>query len=42
MPDRFDIASAIVENPDGTVTLVGTRTVKGAAHCRRGQARRPA
>jgi len=26
-PDRFDTASAIVENPDGTVTLIGTRTV---------------
>lgn len=27
MPARFDTASAIVENPDGTVTLIGTRTV---------------
>jgi len=26
-PDLFDTASAIVENPDGTVTLIGTRTV---------------
>jgi len=25
-PDKFDMASAIVENPDGTVTLIGTCT----------------
>jgi hypothetical protein len=31
-PDVFDIASAIVENLDGTVTLVGTLTDKDGAH----------
>lgn len=31
-PDKFDIASAIVENLDGTVTLVGTLTAQDGAH----------
>ena len=29
---KFDVASAIVENLDGTVTLVGTLTEEGGAH----------
>jgi hypothetical protein len=31
-PDKLDVASAIVENLDGTVTLVGTLTEDGGAH----------
>ncbi len=31
-PDQFDVASAIVENLDGTVTLVGTLSDKDGAH----------
>ena len=31
-PERIDIASAIVENPDGTVTLVGTLTDLAGVH----------